>query len=80
MAKAPQNIYRTAKGAQIDMLKMITQNEMTMAVGNAKVNARGDKLGPGGQVISKREDTRTAIPNQVAGKKDVNNMDPEGNE
>jgi hypothetical protein len=25
-------------------------------VGNARVNARGDEIGPGGQIIRKRED------------------------
>lgn len=77
MAKAQQHIYRTAKGAQIDMLKMINQNEMTMAVGNMNVNARGDKLGPGGQVIRKREELNKPA---ITGKKDVSNMNPEGDE
>jgi hypothetical protein len=49
-------IYKSAKGKEIDMLKLIKQNEMTIAVGNAKVNARGDKLGPGGQIIKRREE------------------------
>jgi hypothetical protein len=65
--KLPQNVYRTAKGAQIDMIKMINQNEMTVAVGNAKVNARGDKLGPGGKIIKKSEDINM-IRNKTEGK------------
>lgn len=77
MAKATPNVYRTAKGAQIDMLKMINQNEMTIAVGNAKVNARGDKLGPGGKVVRKREELVKPTP---TGRKDVSAQDPEGNE
>lgn len=83
MAKLPQQTYRTAKGAQIDMLKIINQNEMTIAVGNMGVNARGDKLGPGGKVMRKREEIvgNSAIPNQVAAStKKVDDMDPEGNE
>jgi hypothetical protein len=32
------------------------RNEMTVAVGNARVNARGDELGPGGKIIKKREE------------------------
>jgi hypothetical protein len=94
-SKLPQSVYRTAKGVHIDMLKLINQNEMTIAVGNMGVNARGDKIGPGGQIISKREEiVGTGIPNQVetkpviaetpvvkqASKKDVKDMDPEGNE
>ena len=35
--------YKTARGKVIDMGKMVNQNELTPAVGNAKVNARGDK-------------------------------------
>ena len=38
----------------MDMLRQ--RNELTPAVGNARVNARGDELGPGGKVIRKRED------------------------
>jgi hypothetical protein len=44
------------QGREIDMDKLMSQNELTPAVGNAKVNARGDKLGPGGKIIQKRED------------------------
>lgn len=54
MAQKP--IHKTARGVEFDMVKFSKQNEMTMAVGNASVNARGDKLGPGGQIIKKRED------------------------
>ena len=32
------------------------RNELTPAVGNARVNARGDELGPGGKIIKKRDD------------------------
>jgi hypothetical protein len=44
------------QGKEIDMEKLSLRNELTPAVGNAKVNARGDELGPGGQIIRKRED------------------------
>jgi hypothetical protein len=65
---AKQN-YRSARGKEIDMLQLVKQNEMTIAVGNAKVNARGDKLGPGGTIIKTREQivaeqTGQAVPNQ----------------
>jgi hypothetical protein len=75
MATKPQNtVYRTAKGAQIDMLKLINQNELTPAVGNMGVNARGDKLGPGGTIIKKQEDL------EMIRNRDTSGMDPEGNE
>lgn len=48
--------YRTMQGKMIDMDKLASQNEQTPAVGNAKVNARGDLLGAGGKIIKKRED------------------------
>jgi hypothetical protein len=48
--------YKTMQGKEIDMEKLALRNELTPAVGNAKVNARGDELGGGGQVVRKRED------------------------
>jgi len=51
MKEQPRQIYRTARGKEIDMGKLVQQNELSIAVGNAKVNARGDKLGPGGTII-----------------------------
>jgi hypothetical protein len=80
-SKPSQSIYRTAKGAQIDMLKLINQNETTIAVGNMGVNARGDKLGPGGKIIKKSDEIAgTNVPNQIASKKNIQDMDPEGDE
>ena len=40
---------------EIDMEKLHLQNEGTVAVGNVRVNARGDELGPGGKVVRTRE-------------------------
>lgn len=51
-----RKVYRTAQGRQIDLDLLIKRNELTPAVGNAKVNARGDELGPGGRIIRKREE------------------------
>lgn len=47
-------LYRSAQGAMVDMEKLRLANEETIAVGNMKVNARGDELGPGGKVIKSR--------------------------
>lgn len=49
---------RTNKGATIDMDALIAKQAQTNtpAVGNMRVNAKGDKLGPGGEVIQKNED------------------------
>lgn len=82
MKETQRQVYRSMQGKEVDMHKIVMQNEMTVAVGNVKVNARGDELGAGGKIIKKREDVlreaNTAIPNQT--RKNVNDMDPEGNE
>ena len=44
------------QGKQIDMDMLRKRNELTPAVGNARINARGDEIGPGGQIIRKKED------------------------
>lgn len=51
-----QKVYKTMQGKTVDMDMLRKRNEMTPAVGNAKVNARGDELGPGGQIVRKKED------------------------
>lgn len=56
--KQPQRkTYRTMQGKEIDLDKLRIKNEMTLAVGNAKMNARGDEIGPGGNIVKKREET-----------------------
>jgi len=47
-------LYRSALGRAIDMDQLRLANEQVIAVGNMKVNARGDELGPGGQVVRNR--------------------------
>lgn len=46
--------YRTAQGKLVDMGKMILQNEQTRAVGNMKINARGDVLDSMNRPISSK--------------------------
>lgn len=48
--------YRSFQGKEIDMEKLMRQNELTQAVSNKKVNARGDELGEGGRIIKRREE------------------------
>jgi len=48
--------YKTMQGKAIDMDLLRQKNELTPAVGNARVNARGDEIGPGGKIVKKRED------------------------
>lgn len=47
--------YTSVRGKEIDMEKLALRNETTPAVGNIKVNARGDELGPGGMIVRTRE-------------------------
>lgn len=49
-------VHRTMQGKVVDMDKLMSQNELMPAVGNIRVNARGDELGTGGAIIRKRED------------------------
>jgi len=51
-----RKIYKTMQGKTVDMDMLRQRNELTPAVGNAKVNARGDQLGAGGKIVKKRED------------------------
>ena len=48
--------YKSMQGKTIDMDLLRQRNELTPAVGNVRVNARGDELGPGGKIIKKREE------------------------
>jgi hypothetical protein len=86
MKEQQRAVYRTMNGKEIDMGKLVLQNEMTVAVGNVKVNARGDELGPGGKIIRKREDViaqpvgNGVVQEKTATRKNVASMDPEGNE
>ena len=47
--------YTSVRGKEIDMEKLSLRNEKTLAVGNKRVNARGDELGEGGKIIRTRE-------------------------
>ena len=43
--------YRTAMGKTVDMAALAAKNENTRAVGNMRVNARGDTIDANGRVI-----------------------------
>jgi hypothetical protein len=44
-------IYKTSRGTPIDMEALRHANEHAVALGNMKVNAKGDMLGKGGEII-----------------------------
>ena len=47
-------IYRTAQGKTVDLGTIMLQNEHVRAVGNMKVNARGDKIDNTNRVVETR--------------------------
>lgn len=50
-----KRVYTTANGKRINIDAIVAQNEESIAIGNMKVNARGDELGPGGRIERTRE-------------------------
>jgi hypothetical protein len=48
-------VYKSMRGKEVDMEKLNLKNETVPAVGNLRVNARGDELGPGGKITKTRE-------------------------
>jgi hypothetical protein len=47
---------RTNKGQVIDMDALTIKGEHEVALGNMRVNAKGDKLGDGGKVVQAKEE------------------------
>ena len=50
------SVYRTALGKQVDIDKIRLLNEETVAVGNMRVNARGDSLDRDGQILQEKDE------------------------
>ena len=51
-----KNLYRSAMGKAVDIDALRLSNEETVAVGNMKVNARGDELGSGGEIAREKKE------------------------
>jgi glycine cleavage system H lipoate-binding protein len=49
-------VYRSAQGKSVDMGRLQLQNESVRAVGNMKVNARGDMVDDMNRVISTKSE------------------------
>ena len=43
--------HRSNRGVQLDLGKLMSQQDKQITVGNTKTNARGDQLGRGGRVV-----------------------------
>jgi hypothetical protein len=81
MKQTGRKVYKSMQGKTVDMDLLRQRNELTPAVGNARVNARGDELGPGGQVIKKREEVlkgyyeqKGGLPEEVAVKQPTKDL------
>jgi hypothetical protein len=64
-----KRVYKSANGKTVDMGSLALQNEMVRAVGNMKVNARGDLIDEQNRVISKKTDQVNQTYNTQTGKK-----------
>jgi len=62
-----KQVYKSANGKTVDMGSLALQNEMTRAVGNMKVNARGDLIDEHNRVIAKKTDQVNKTYNQQSG-------------
>ena len=66
-----KEIHRSANGKQVDMGSLRLRNEHVRAVGNMKVNARGDLVDDKNQVITAKNQQVTQNYNkQVSNPKD----------
>ena len=77
-------VYRSAQGKVVDVDALRLRNEETIAVGNMKVNARGDELGPGGLVVKTRNElmddyykSNAVYTKETSGKNNQNRAQPD---
>ena len=69
VARAPRKrMYRTMQGRMVDIEKLRAANESVQAVGNMKVNARGDVLGANRQVVTPKAQVIKKYSEQPKGK------------
>ena len=62
-----KEIHRSANGKQVDMGSLRLKNENVRAVGNMRVNARGDLVDDKNQVITpKNQQVNQAYNNQTS--------------
>ena len=55
-AKTGKNsLYKSLQGKLVDIDMLRQKNELTPAIGNMRVNARGDQIGKGGKIVRSRE-------------------------
>lgn len=59
-------LYKSSRGKSIDLDKLKLANEGVIAVGNMKINARGDELGPGGTIVATKNQLADRAYNNVS--------------
>ena len=71
-------MHYTMRGKPFNMDQLRQKNELTIAVGNMPVNARGDIVGRGGQIIKTKESVNeeyysnlTALPEETVNTKNI---------
>lgn len=69
-------MYKTAQGKRIDMSALAAQNEGVRAVGNMKVNARGDTIDGFGKVITPATQRVNEMYAKTVGNKSANSRKP----
>lgn len=70
-------MHRSAMGKTVDMAAIVAKNENTRAVGNMKVNARGDKIDSNGRVIQPVTERVTNNYSQTVGNKSAQAARPQ---
>ena len=48
--------YKSMRGVNIDLAKLMAKADKSISVGNTQTNARGDQLGRGGRVIKSADE------------------------
>jgi hypothetical protein len=78
MNKNMKNMHYTMRGKPFNMDQLRQKNELTIAVGNMPVNARGDIVGKGGQIIKTKESVNeeyysnlNALPEETVNTKNI---------
>jgi hypothetical protein len=62
-------MYKTAQGKMVDMGALRLQNEHVRAVGNMKINARGDQIDDTNKIVrTKNQQVNAQYAKQVAPK------------
>ena len=72
------SLHKSAMGKQVDMGTLVSKNELTRAVGNMGVNARGDRIDANGRVIQAVTEVVNTKYAQTVGNKSAQNRSGAG--